>query len=180
MKTVLLAVVLCGLVVASCCGPWCKPPTRCNFEDCLGLDPMEARAEQANGSWRIVAGGSIMLDFGDKQDEAERAIEIIRHYKLDEQCFVGRPNPPMRYWKVKGEAPSGAMPGEDCISFNPDNIAVENGSGDWKIVADGHIILNFGDQEHEARTSLKIIKCYGFTSTCYVGRPDASMVYFRK
>jgi len=121
-----------------------------------------------------------MLAFGDKQDEAELSVRIIQFYKFDEQCFVGRPEASLEYWKVKGNAPSGAMPGEDCISFNPDNIVVENVGGSWKITEPGHSILDFGNNESEARTSLKIIMCNGFTNMCFVGRPDPSMTYFRK
>lgn len=180
MKALLLAVALCAVLVTSCCPPWCAKPPRCDFEDCLGFDPMQARAELANGRWRIVSGSGIMLDFGDKQDEAERSLEIIQFYKLDDQCFVGRPDASMEYWKVKGEAPSGAIQGEDCISFNPSTIEVKNMGGRWKIVDGSSIILDFDDNEHEAYTSLKIIRCYGFTNICFVGRPDPSMVYFRK
>lgn len=180
MKTTFLAVAICAVFVVSCCPPWCAKPPRCDFEDCLGFDPMQTRAELANGRWRVVSGNMIMLDFGDRQDQAEQSVEIIQFYKLDEQCFVGRPDPSLEYWKVKGQAPSGAMPGEDCISFNPDNIVVQNVAGSWKIVEDNNWILDFGDQEFEARTSLKIIKCNGFTNICFVDRPDPPMTYFRK
>ena len=105
---------------------------------------------------------------------------IIQFYKFNAQCFVGRPDASMEYWKVNGQAPSGAMPGEDCVSFNPANIEVKSISGSWKIVEGTHWILDFGGNEAEARKSLKIIKCMGFTNLCFVGRPDASMTYFRK
>lgn len=181
MKALFLAVALATVLVASCCPPWCEGERQCDYkEDCIGFEPLKTRAELVDGSWRVVSGNMSMLAFGNKQDEAERSVEIIQFYRFDEQCFVGRPDASMEYWKVKGKAPSGAMPGEDCVSFNPDNIVVKNMGGRWKITDGSLLILDFGNKESEARTSLKIIKCNGFTNICYVGRPDASMIYLRK
>lgn len=181
MKAPFLAVAICAVLVSSCCPPFCGDEVKCNYkEDCIGFEPLKTRAELVDGSWRVVEGNMSMLAFGDKQDEAELSVRIIQFYKFDKQCFVGRPDASLKYWKVKSKAPSGAMPGEDCISFNPDNIVVKNVSGSWRIVEGTHSILDFGNKESEARTSLKIIKCNSFTNICYVGRPDASMIYFRK
>jgi hypothetical protein len=35
---------------------------------------------------------------GGNESEARQAEEVIRHYRLNRQCFVGRPNPGMTYW----------------------------------------------------------------------------------
>jgi hypothetical protein len=39
-----------------------------------------------------------MLNFGDNQANAQRALDIVRHYGFSSQCFVGRPNAPMMYF----------------------------------------------------------------------------------
>ncbi len=67
---------------------------------------------------------------------------------------------------------------EDCIGFNPENIAVKNIQGRWKLVEGSHLILDFANQKNEADQSFQVIKKYNFDSICFVGRPDPSMTYF--
>ena len=121
-----------------------------------------------------------MLDFGSSQANANKAVRIIKHYRMNRQCFVGRPNAPMQYYTVNGGAPQGALAGEDCIPFNPNNVQAKNINNRWKVVDGSHWILDFDKKEAEARIAVKIIKYYGFRYICYVGRPNAPMMYFRK
>lgn len=67
---------------------------------------------------------------------------------------------------------------EDCLSFNPENIAVKNIQRRWKLVEGSHWILDFAQQKTEAEQSLQVIKKYGFDGICFVGRPNPSMTYF--
>ncbi|NTV98325.1 MAG: hypothetical protein HGA70_04095, partial [Chlorobiaceae bacterium] len=50
----------------------------------------------------------------------------------------------------------------------------------WKIVDGSHWVFDFGGKEAEARAAFAIIKKYGFTRSCYVGRPNPSFQYLRK
>jgi hypothetical protein len=86
----------------------------------------------------------------------------------------------MTYFLSNGNAPSGSMPHEDCISFNINRIEVKKFGNRWKIVEGSHYIMDFGSNEAEARQAYKIIKKYGFKNTCYVGRPGPSMTYMRR
>jgi hypothetical protein len=149
-------------------------------EDCIAFDDQKAEAKEISGRWKIVVGNMWMLDFGDNAAEARQALQIIKHYKMNQQCFVGRPDPSMEYYLVDGKAPTGSMPGEDCIGFNPDKIRVARIGNRWKIVEGSHWILDFGSSESEARIAYDIITKYGFRYICFVGRPDASMTYFRR
>jgi len=74
----------------------------------------------------------------------------------------------------------GAAVQEDCVSFNPVTTTVRKIDGSWKIVDGSHWLFDFGDKESEARTAYAIIKKYGFTRSCFVGRPDPSFNYLRK
>lgn len=69
---------------------------------------------------------------------------------------------------------------EDCISFNPATAQVQYVGNDWKIVDGSHWMFSFGSKEDEARQALAVIKKYGFTRSCFVGRPQASFQYMRK
>jgi hypothetical protein len=161
-------------------------PQQIEVEDCIAFDPAQATLQNVQGSWKVVVGDMWMLDFADNQANAQKALDIIRHYKLSEQCFVGRPNPPMQYYLTNSmngtiEAPKGpSLPGggEDCVSFNPQSITVEQIAGTWKVVDGDHWILDFGASQDNANKALQIIKKYNFDHICFVGRPGLEMMYF--
>jgi hypothetical protein len=67
-------------------------------DDCVGNNPDTTQARFTSGQWKVVDGGHQMLAFGPRQNEARHAEEVIRHYRLNKQCFVGRPNASMTYW----------------------------------------------------------------------------------
>ncbi|MEW6620164.1 MAG: hypothetical protein AB1422_12655 [bacterium] len=149
-------------------------------EDCIPFDYKKVKAKNVNGRWKVVQGSMWMLDFGTNKSQAEKAIEIMKHYKLDRQCFVGRPDAPMQYYTTGGKAPQGSLAGEDCISFNPNNVTAKNIGGHWKVVDGSHWLLDFGNKEAESKIAVEIIKFYGFKQICFVGRPNAPMMYFKK
>jgi hypothetical protein len=155
-------------------------PIQIADEDCIPFNFQQAEVKQFNGRWKVVVGSMWLLDFESSQAEANQALRIIQHYQLNQQCFVGRPQASLEYYLANGRPPSGAMAGEDCIPFNLDRIEVVNINGRWKIVEGSHWIMDFEGNEHEARKSFEIIKAYGFTHTCYVGRPQPSMRYLRR
>ena len=86
---------------------------------------------------------------------------------------------PMMYFTVGGEAPQGAMAGEDAVPFDLCGVVAQQSEGRW-IVTDGvSQILDFGSSEADALNAVTIIKGYAFTHQCFVGRPAAPMMYFR-
>ena len=66
-------------------------------EDCIQFDPARVRVERVGTSWKIVEdlGRSQhwMFDFGDCEDEARQALDIIVEYGFTHSCFVSRPKP---------------------------------------------------------------------------------------
>jgi Lysyl oxidase len=153
-------------------------------EDRIPFNRANVAAVQVGGRWKVAEGNHWMLDTGTSQAEAQRAVEIINHYKLASMCFVGRPRcgdvRPMMYWLTdSGRAPSGQLAGEDCLGFDRDNLAVVEIGGRWKIVEGTHWILDFGPGEGNARAALHFIRKHRFDQICFVGRPDPSMTYFK-
>jgi len=149
-------------------------------EDCIRVNPTNVRTKKINNRWKVVDGSHWLLDFGTKKADAEKAVRVIKHYKLDRQCFVGRPNAPMQYYTVKGCAPMGTLPGEDANAFNPANVQAKKINNRWKVVDGSHWLLDFNTKEAQAKNAVKIIKHYGFKYICFVGRPHAPMMYFRR
>lgn len=72
-------------------------PTPAFDQDCIGHDPDAIEIEEHSGGYRIVEGGHILLAF-DAFENAKKARDVIKHYGFTQHCFVGRPDPPMRYW----------------------------------------------------------------------------------
>jgi hypothetical protein len=112
--------------------------------------------------------------------EATTALNIIKQYGANQSCFIGRPNPSFQYLLINGRSPAGAATGEDCVSFDPEKIALN-------VLSDGRVQMISGSQSMfifpdmlEAGNALSMIRKYGFTKTCFVGRPDASLQYMRK
>ncbi|MGP1387954.1 MAG: trypsin-like serine peptidase [Thainema sp.] len=151
-----------------------------NRRDCIPFNPSNAKVVQVRRRWKIEVDGMWLLDFGSQRNEAEQALKIIQHYGMNSQCFVGRPHPSMEFYLVKGQAPEGAFPGEDALPFKPQNLLVERVQGRWKITEGNHWLMDFDQQEDEARQALSYILRYGFRYICFVGRPAPSMTYFRK
>lgn len=164
-----------------------------SVEDCLPLNYQVARVEQkdigGNTVYRIVDNLQTLLVFKTRA-AADTALSIIRHYRLDRTCFIGRPGDNMIYYTSGGDSPSGPCPNEDCIDFNPNNLEVKLVSNPhlpyqvqtWKIVEGDNWLLDFDDSEIQARRALEIIKRHGFKKRCFVERPlkdDFGMRYFR-
>lgn len=148
-------------------------------EDCIRFEPHNLQVEQEGNNYFLLDGGMSLIAF-DNHEEAEISKEVMLRYHLNQQCFVGRPNASFKYFLTDGQAPTGDMGNEDCLGFNPNNISVKNVQGRWKIVDGDHWLFDFGNSEQEARQAFAIIKKYGFTKTCFVGRPNPEMQYLRR
>ncbi len=156
-------------------------PARSSVDyDCIGFNNRNLRVKKIKGRWKIVDGHSWLFDFGSKRDEAERALRIIRHYRMDSVCYAGRPNPGMTYLLSRGRAPRGSYRGEDCVSFNPNRVQAKYIKGRWKVVDGNHALFDFGKKGDAARKAVQIIRKYGFRKSCFVGRPKPDFKYLRK
>jgi len=149
-------------------------------EDCIEFDPNRAQVKRIERRWKIVDGSHWLFDFGGKKGEAIKAMGVIRHYGINQSCYVGRPQPSLKYLLVSGSAPSGATSQEDCIAFNPNKIQVKKVNDSWKIVDGSHWVFDFGSKAKEAQTGFAVIRKHGFNRSCYVGRPHPSFEYLRR
>lgn len=161
-------------------GPLVARPQKTFNEDCLPLDPDAVSVGNRNGSWKLVQGSRWLLDAGANKAEMDAAKALVQHYGLDKHCFVGRPDPSLSYWLVGDAAPEGAFPGEDCVSINPNNLTVRDSGSRFTIVSNGNHFAFTAPTKAEAEDVIAVIKYYGFTRSCFVGRPDPSMSYLRK
>lgn len=165
-------------------------PQNCE-EDCLGFNPKNLTINtDIADKYRVVDGNHAMFSLRNKE-QAQTAIRIIQHYNMNEICFVGRPGDlgknVIMYFKTNGQAPQGSLANEDCISFNPNSVEAKLINGRWKVVDGNHWMFDFGTDakaKDSAHKTVCIIKKYGFTKTCYVGRAFTDdgngMIYMKK
>ncbi|MEM9848158.1 MAG: hypothetical protein AAF847_09740 [Bacteroidota bacterium] len=151
----------------------------CASEDCISVRTANVKAVQ-EGSRYLITDGLSRMFIAPNSTEAKQIVKVFHHYDINQSCFVGRPGASFFYLNKDGNAPVGAMSGEDCISFNLNTIEVKQINGRWKIVDGNHWMFDFEGKEDEARAAFCIIKKYGFTKSCYVGRPNPSLQYLRQ
>lgn len=143
--------------------------------DCVGFNPATITITSDN---RIVDGSHSLFAFPNRA-EADKAFAIIKKYGFNKSCFVGRPDPSFEYSLKNFASPVGAATGEDCINFNAANLQIKK-DGSTYYMTDGVSRMMTFPNKKEADFTLYLIKKYGFTYQCYVGRPNPSFEYMRK
>ncbi|WP_204344379.1 hypothetical protein [Psychroserpens algicola] len=121
-------------------------------------------------------GAKPFMNFATNQD-AKKALNIIKHYKLDRRCSVGKT---FSYFLSGNNPPVGKLKGEDALAFNTSKLQVKYISKRWKIVEGNRSLFDFGIDKNSAHKAFNIIKKHGFDTTCYVGRPNPEMVYLKR
>ncbi len=157
-------------------------------EDCIYFNPDAVSVSRQSGFWNLnerLADGRThnIIKAGDSRREANLTLALVRHYRLDQVCFVGRPDPSAVYFLTGGSAPAGAYGGDDCNPIDPAGSAVVKDNGKWKIVKDTsagrEAIMQFPNPGEAYRT-LDIWRQRDFRFSCYVGRPDPAVSYYRR
>ena len=155
-------------------------------EDCVWFDNATVTVGRAGDKYVLQNwtpdGVVTHTELGRNAAYADRALRIVQRYRLNQVCYVGRPNAQMVYFLSDGRAPEGAMESEDCVDIDPDGSVIRN-IGGWQIVRDTPAgvenILPFRDAGNAYR-ALDIWRQFGFRKQCFVGRPEASFEYYRR
>ena len=162
-------------------GPLCMAADDSEIhEDCLSFNLDSASVVLIEGNWKIVDGGHWMFDFGNQEQQARRALEIIHYYRMDSTCFAGRPHAPMEYLLSSGNAPAGSMPGEQCEPFDATRISLSQSGGFWRILSGSEVLFDFGNREMGAKQGMLALRHYGFNYQCIVGSTGSSFRYLRR
>ncbi len=77
-----------------------------------------------------------------------------------------------------GEEAEVLLGGEDCLSFNPDDLEVRADAGRF-LVTDGSSRMMLFDTREMASRAVRIIRHYEMDSQCFAIRPDAALRYFK-
>lgn len=147
-------------------------------ESCVHLDPTKFVAKELNGKWWLMCGQGAMASFRTRED-AQRAAQVATALGFDQRCQIGSPRASLYYYLKDRGPPKGAIKGEDCSTFKPTALVVTPVGGRFALTEAGRSLLDF-PTESEAKTALAMIRHHGFTSLCYVGRPDPGLTYLKR
>jgi hypothetical protein len=143
------------------------------------LDWQHVEVKQDGADWKLVAGNDTLANFGTHDTDARLALRAVRFYRFTEHGVLGSPRPLFSYFLSNGQAPRGYLMGAEHVPFHPDALTVRQAGGAWLIYDGGRVLLNFGDQEQEARQAVGIIRQYQFDTLCRVGHADTgALTYF--
>lgn len=149
-------------------------------ETCASFNPAALRIQAIGSGFTLATPGRRVIErFGPRFFEALRGLQVVRYYRFNRRCTVGRPGASMVYWLRGGSAPVGRFSGEDCVRFNPDRTGVVFGGGNWRIVEGSRGLFRVSSRREGLR-ALSVLRRYRFTRSCFVGRPQATMSYLRR
>jgi hypothetical protein len=141
------------------------------------FDPMQVQLRQEKGRWQLLAGQEVLKDFGYQETEAMFALHVIRYYRLNERITVGEKDTGIEFWLSFGQAPRGRMPGQQTITFAPQQLRVIALGHDYWITDGRYRYFRFRRAE-DAEQAIAIIQRYGFTQVGVIGRPQPIMLYW--
>ena len=143
--------------------------------DCLSYNPENLTiVDEGSSGWLLTDGVSRMVML-DNEADARNALALARRHTA--HCFLGRdtqrPNRSTyvnEFW-LGDSGISTTMVNEDCIAYDPNNLAIidENESG-W-LLTDGRSRMVMLDNETDARAMLAYAQ--GNDRQCFIGRGNS-------
>jgi len=146
---------------------------------CVSFRPDSVEVLRRDGGWVLTEGDTLLDDLGTDESDARRALDIVRHYGMNERCVAGSSESEFQYWLTDGRAPSGTLSGELCFVFDPDRIDLRQVDDKWKIVSGRSNVLSFRSKSR-AWVTYQTIRKYAFSHFCSVGRPEPTFVYLHR
>jgi len=174
------------------------------FLDSILIDPDNITYKKINGNYTLVDGNHRILNFGINRNAAYWAKRIIKHYKMNRICFIGRPNPSLTFFLCPGEtilektsfyktillgkAPFGKFPfpssdfihvPREITNFSLKNLNIKEHRGVYTITDGKKDLFKFSDK-NEVIAAFVFIKIYGFNQKCVIEKPPHSFTYLTK
>lgn len=158
-------------------------------DNCTRFDPKMVRLRNISGKWKFIYKGRNIFDLGERQEEAEKALAAMRHYKVNRRCWVGQKpddvaatSPPanaastFEYFLAGTKIPTGAMTGETCQPIKADSLDVNQRDNRF-VLGDGNTTLASSANQEDAWLSYAYIRRHGFTHQCKIG---SFFAYYRQ
>lgn len=150
-------------------------------EDCINFRRRNLSIERYGSQWRLVDGSSALLVAG-RRRVLERTIDVMNHYRMNQQCFIGRPNASLIYYqnRRRGEFPQGALRNENCSAFDPDSLTLRRSGGrGFDVVTEYGSVLFSAPNRREARQIRRLVRQNDLRYSCWIGR-NRVFTYLRR
>ncbi|VAW75839.1 hypothetical protein MNBD_GAMMA12-627, partial [hydrothermal vent metagenome] len=146
-------------------------------ENCSAFSPNHLAIVGSRRHWAVVDRAPL-LHFT-RRRSAQRAITVLRHYRMSKQCTIGYPKAVFRYYLTNSAAPRGyRLRGEHCASFSPVLLRlVRTRRGHWMLAEGRRYLFRFRYNRRDAIKALNVIQKYTFNHSCYVGHGRHVMRY---
>jgi hypothetical protein len=148
--------------------------------ECTKFKPANITVSRTSSGYAVTEFNKSILQVGGSRAEARLALHLMQFYSMTRVCRVAGTEPAFTYYKSGEKSPRGAVAGEDCVGFNPKKVRYVKKGNTYFLVEGSHSIVALGKNEGAAKKVRSIVREIGFNNICYVGRPQPSMVYFRK
>jgi hypothetical protein len=144
----------------------------------LAFDYRQVQLRRDQNDWKLVFGGYVFANFGADQFTAQQALSLFQYYRFTEQFLIGRPVPTFTYFLVAGQAPRGLKFGVPAESFLPESVVVRQVGTQWMVCEGERPLVNFADQQEDARQLALAIQRYRFDHLCRLGSgPGRSLTF---
>ena len=148
--------------------------------ECTKFKPANITVSRTSSGYAVTEYNKSILQVGGSRAEARLALHLMQFYSMTRVCRVAGTEPAFTYYKSGEKSPRGAVAGEDCVGFNPKKVKHVKKGDTYFLVEGSRSIVALGKNEGAAKKVRSIVREIGFKNICYVGRPQPSMVYFRK
>ena len=144
-------------------------------DDCEPFSADNAKVVERDGRFKVVSGEHVISSAVTRAD-AGRTIEVIKNYKLNKQCYVGRPDWTFEYFLAGSKTPRAELAGESCQKFNLGGLDVDKDGARWQL-KDGIVRIKTFDNENQAWEAYAYLRRHAFTYRCNVAD---GFVYWRR
>ncbi len=156
--------------------PSYRVSTRCTLSNCTEVQRGVISVARNRSGKYDVSSANIKYFTGPTFEEAQRIKKILfDRYQIDRYCTFEKVVFPYR----DDNLIAAGVIGEDCLSVNPLNLTVHKKNGRW-IIKDGREPLLRASSKGNALKMICLIRKLAIRKICFVGRPDPSIIYFRK
>ncbi len=160
------------------------------FQDCVPFNPDNIQIRRVKGQYTIIDGTHYLFKFGKKKKDAQWAKAVIKYYRMNNTCFVGRPKSSFSFLLtpgkttidigkfyslvITGKSPEGQIPFPDqvsCKKFSPKQLRIMRKNRNYSIIDSSNQtqLFSFNKAKDEAVASLVFIRLYGFNQKCSIG-----------
>lgn len=144
----------------------------------IPVDYRRVQVRRDNKEWKLYAGNYVVANFGLDEVEARKAMDVLTHYRVSEQCVLGHPQPVLSYFLSNGKAPHGILPGITNVQFEGNNLAVKPAEGGWAVYNGTNVLVPCGQNRADALEALQTLQQYKFDEMCKIGQGDQGLTIF--